>query len=89
MKENRSSSKHAETEGSSLLLLILTSVRNDTNKLHLGGVSSRELVLDFRMCRCALFKVLILQNMTPDNPGSRIALMKLAVGAIKIWEREG
>lgn len=50
MKENRNSSKHAETEGSSLLLLILTSVRNDT-KFHLGVVSSRELVLDFHMCK--------------------------------------
>lgn len=80
---------HAETEGSSLLFLILTSVKNDTNKFHLGGVSSGELVLDFHICRCALFKVLILQNMSSDNPGSRLALIKSAGGAIEIWEREG
>lgn len=89
MKENRISSKHAQTEGSSLLLLILPSVRNDTNKFHLGGVSSREPVLDFHMCICALFKVLILQNMSSDNPGSRIAPMRSAVRAVKIWERKG
>lgn len=74
MKENRNSSQHVEIEGSSLLLLILTAVRNDTNEFHLGGVSGGEQVLDFHMRKHALFKVLILQNMSSDNPPSSIML---------------
>lgn len=40
-KETRNPSKHAETEGSRLLLLMLTSAENDT-QFHLCGVSGRE-----------------------------------------------
>lgn len=89
MKENRNSSKHVETEASSLLLLILASVRNDTNEFHLGGVSGGEQVLDFHMRKRAPFKVLILQNTSSDKPGSRIMLAKSAVGTMKSWETEG
>lgn len=89
MKENRNSSKHVEIEGSSLLLLILTSVSNDTNEFHLGGVSSGEQVLDFHVRKHALFKVLILPNTSSDNPRSRVTLAQSAVAAMKSWEREG
>lgn len=89
MTKNRNSSKHVEIKGSSLLLLILTSVRNDTNEFHLGGVSSGEQVLDFHVRKHALFKVLILQNTSSDNPGSRIMLAKSAVRGRKSWQKEG
>lgn len=88
MKENRNSSKHVETEGSGLLLLSLTLVRSDTDEFRLGGVGGREQVLDFHMCKCALFEVLILQNRSSDNLGSRITLAKSAVGAMHSWEME-
>lgn len=89
MKKNRNSAKHVETEGSSLLLLILTSVRNDTSEFRLGGVNGKEQVLDVHICKRALFKVLILQNTSSDNPDSRLMTAKSAVGAMKSWEREG
>lgn len=89
MKKNINSAKHVGTEGSSLLLLILTSVRSDTSEFHLGGVSSKEQIMDFHIRKPSLFKVLILQNTASDNPDSRLMPAKSAVGAMKSWEREG
>lgn len=76
------------TEGSSLLLLFLTSVWSDTSEFHLGGVSGKEQIIDFHIGKPAFFKVLILQNTASDNPDSRLMPAKSAVGAMKSWERE-
>lgn len=54
----------------------------------MGGVSNRERVLGFHMCKPLSQSSLTLHNVSSDDPSSWITLARSVGGAMRSWERE-